>query len=176
MDIPHRGSRAMALPQIHVPDSNPSDRFRTSSRSMLPSTLSSPSSPSVPMPIPNMREPIPPPLPPPKHIADIEGGNNGPDIAWQWGNSRMGNEWRGSVVTPGSSIYGSLASGTSMASERSEPARRTSSTSTIKSLTGAEPKETPYPKIDEGYSSLSSTSIDSYRSVILVYPGTPTLL
>ena len=157
----------MALPQIHVPESNQSDRYRAPSRSMLPSTLSSPRSPSVPVPIPHMRDPVPPPLPPPKHIADIGGGNNGPDIAWQWGNSRH-NEWDVSSVTPGSSLYGSLHS---LRSEPSENARRTSSMSTIKSLGGAESKETAFPKIDEGYSSLSSTSIDSYRSVTLFRPG-----
>jgi hypothetical protein len=169
MDIPHRGSRAVTLPQIHVPDSIPSDRFRFSSRSTLNCTFSSPSSPSVPVPIPNIREPVPPPLPPPRHLADIEaGGSNGPDIAWRWGNSRRDAEWEGSSVTPGSSLYGSMASRTSMASEPSEPARRPSSTSTIKSPHGVESREMPFPKIDEGYSSLSSTSIESYRYVMVV--------
>ena len=85
------------------------------------------------------------------------------------GNPRH-NEWDGPSVTPGSSIYWCLYSRASMPSEPSEPARRTRLTSTMKSLGRAELKEVPFPEIDEGYSSLSSTNIDSYRSVILFGP------
>lgn len=173
-DIPHRGSRHMALTHSYDNDLNPSDRYRGSNRALTRS-LTSPSSPSsVPMPIPHMREEPPPPLPPPRHLADIEGGgHNGPDLAWQWENSRVSNEWGGSSVTPGSSLYGSMASSRAgMSGDAPEPARRTSSTSTIKSLHGAEAKEAPFRKLDEGYSSLSSASIDSYRSVAIIpLPG-----
>jgi hypothetical protein len=163
MDIPHRGTRPMALPQIHVHDSITSDRYRGSHRPSFTSSLSSPSTVSVPMPIPNMRDPVPPPLPPPKHLADIAaGGNNGPDIAWQWGNSRHDSDWGGSSVTPGSSLYGSYTSRKSLHDDR-ESARRSSSSSTIKSPSGHGSRENSYPRIDEGYSSLSGTSIDSYR-------------
>jgi hypothetical protein len=165
-DIPHRGSRHMALTHSYDNDLNPSDRYRGSNRA-LNRAIPSPSSPSsVPMPIPHMREQPPPPLPPPRHLADIEGGHNGPDLAWQWENSRVTTEWGGTSVTPGSSLYGSMASSRpGMSGDAPEPARRTSSTSTIKSLHGAETKEAPFRKLDEGYSSLSSASIDSYRSV-----------
>lgn len=169
MDIPHRGPRP-ALPEIKFHDSNPSDRFRHPSRSSSTNSILSPSAASGPMSIPNARDPVPPPLPPPKHLADIaDGGCNGPDIAWQWGNSHMDTEWGGSSVAPGSSLYGSFASRKGVKAERPEYARRTSSTSTIKSIRDVENGENSFPRIDEGYASLSSTSIDSYRSVFIFF-------
>jgi hypothetical protein len=158
MEIPHRGSRPMGLPAICDEHSNPSDRFRANSRSNSYNSASSPAA-SVPMPIPRARDPVPPPLPPPRHLADIaNGGSNGSDIASQWGNShdhRNGCEGSMSSVVPGSSLMGSSASRRSTMDERSEYPRRQSSTSTIKSTVGA----------DEGYASLSGTSIESNQSV-----------
>jgi hypothetical protein len=167
MEIPHRGARpSMALPEIHIHDSNPSDRFRTSSRSSSYNSTSSPATSSIPMSIPNAREPPPPPLPPPRHLADIaDGGSNGPDIAWKWGNSHVDNsDWGQSIasVAPGSSLYGSFARPRNM-DNRPEFPRRGSSTSTIKSTSGAEIRENAYPRIDEGYASLSGTSIGSNK-------------
>jgi hypothetical protein len=71
-------------PEIYVPDSNPSDRFRHPSRSNSTNSILSPSAASGPMSIPNARDPVPPPMPPPKHLADIaDGGCNGPlDPTW----------------------------------------------------------------------------------------------
>ena len=174
MDIPRRGSRpALAPPEIYVQhDSNPSDRFRNSSRSSSYNSASSPSTASGPMSIPNSRDPVPPPLPPPRHLADIgDGGNGGPDIAWQWGNSHSGGGWGESItsmssVAPGSSLYGSLTGKKGMMDDRPEYTRRTSSISTVKSISGLERQENPYPRIDEGYASLSGTSIGSDRSVL----------
>jgi hypothetical protein len=175
MEIPHRGSRpALVLPEIYVQhDSNPSDRFRNSSRSSSYNSASSPSTASGPMSIPNSRDPVPPPLPPPRHLADIaDGGNNGPDIAWQWGNSHSGGGWGESIssmssVAPGSSLYGGgFAGKKSIMDDRPEYTRRTSSTSTVKSINGLERQENAYPRIDEGYASLSGTSIGSNRSVL----------
>jgi len=158
MEIPHRGARpSAALPEIYVQDPNRSDRFRTSSRSSSYNSNSSPSTSSIPMPIPNARDPVPPPLPPPRHIADLAGGkNNGQDIAWKWGNShRDSSDWETSISTvpPSSSL-----SGNSFASRKfaERPvSRRESSTSTIKSASGADPRENAYTR-DEGYESLSS--------------------
>lgn len=84
MDIPQRGPR---LPQILIHDSNPRSRFgvldRTACHYNSPATATS----SIPMPIPRATELPPPPLPPPRHLADmVDGGANGPDLAWQWGN------------------------------------------------------------------------------------------
>jgi hypothetical protein len=65
---------------------------------------------SVPLTIPHhLRGSVPPPLPPPRYLADIDAvGNNGPDITWQWGNSDEKNsDWGSSIasVQPGSSLY-----------------------------------------------------------------------
>lgn len=168
MDIPHRGPRA--LPEIHVHGSNPSDRFYNASRSNSYSSVSSPSNASGPMPIPNAQEPVPPPLPPPRNLADIaDSGHNGNDIAWQWGNSRENGGWGGSIssVPPGSSLYRESLAGKKSMDDRPEFVRRTSSTSTVKSISGLERQENSYPRIDEGYASLSGTSIGSNRSKYL---------
>lgn len=169
MEIPHRAGRpAMALPEIFVHDPNHSNRFHTSSSSSSYNSSSSPSTSSIPMSIPHSRDPVPPPLPPPRHLADIEaGGHNGPDIAWQWGNPHEDNsDWGRSVasVQPGSSLYGSFASRKSIMDDQAENSRRGSSTSTIKSTSRTENRDNAYPRIDEGYASLSGTSIGSDRS------------
>jgi len=171
MEIPRRGARPpVALPEIYVHNPNPSDRFRTSSSSSSHNSTSSPSTFSIPMSIPNSRDPVPPPLPPPRHLADIaDGGINGPDIAWQWGNSHGdSSDWGGPIasVQPGSSLYGSFASRKNIMDDRPDNSRRGSATSTIKSMSGAESRENTYPRIDEGYSSLSGTSIGSNKLVL----------
>jgi hypothetical protein len=71
-----------------------------------------------------------------------------------------------SSVAPGSSLCGSLTGKKGMMDDRPQYTRRTSSTSTVKSITGLEKQENPYPRIDEGYASLSGTSIGSDRSVL----------
>jgi hypothetical protein len=168
MEIPpHRGARpSMALPEIHIHDSNPSDRFRISSRSSSYNSTSSPATSSIPMSIPNAREPPPPPLPPPRHLADIaDGGSNGPDIAWRFGNPHVDNsDWGQSIATvaPGSSLYGSFVRSRNMDDRREFP-RRGSSTSTITSTSRPDVRENAYPRIDEGYASLSGTSIGSNK-------------
>jgi hypothetical protein len=166
MEIPHRGTGLVDLPQIHVHDSILPERFRSSSRPSFNSSLSSPLTSSVPMPIPNMRRSVPPPLPPPKYLADIAAErDNG--IAWQWGNLRADTEWSQSSVTPGSSSYGSYTCRKTMPDEQPESARCASSSSTIKLISGHEYRDSSFPQIDEGYFSLSGNSIDSYRSVNL---------
>lgn len=152
----------MALPEIYVHDSHPSERYRQSSRS---SSIHSIISPSSAMPIPHAREAVPPPLPPPRHIADIaENGSNGTDIAWQWGNSHQEMDWGRSVssVAPGSSLHGSFASRSSFAAERPDVARRGSSNATIKPTVNGDLRDSisAFPK-DEGYASLSGTSLGS---------------
>jgi hypothetical protein len=168
MEIPHRGPRpSLPLPEIYVHESKP-EQFRSSSRSSSYNSTSSPATSAIPMSIPNSRDAVPPPLPPPKYLADIaSGGNNGPDLAWRFGNSHGAtSDWGGSMssVAPGSSLYGSFAGKKSLTDDQPEYSRRTSSTSTIKSSMGREGQEHAYPK-DEGYSSFSGTSIGSYRSV-----------
>jgi hypothetical protein len=172
MEIPHRGSRPnLAPPEIFVQESNPSDRFRTSSRSSSYNLDSSAAISSIPMSIPNAREPVPPPLPPPRHLADIaDGGSNGPDIAWQWGNSREDHNWGRPSIQPGSSLYGSFASRKSVTmDDRPDFDRRGSSTSTIKSISGDDGRDSAHLRIDEGYASLSGTSIASNKSVLCLH-------
>ena len=167
MEIPvsHRTRAPPALPEIYVQDSNPSARFRMYNNPTTYNSISSPSNIPGPMSIPNVRDPVPPPLPPPRHLADIaDGGHNGPDIAWQWGNPHEDNDW-GRSVAPGSSLYGSFSGGRSSKDGHQEYSRRTSSTSTLKSGLGSDSRENYYPRIDEGYASLSGTSVGSNRLV-----------
>lgn len=167
MEIPTRGSRPAGLPSIHIEDSHSQSRYRMASRTNSYNSSTSPA--SIPMSIPNSRDPVPPPLPPPRHLADIaSGGNNGPDIAWQWGNSHDGGRgWGGSssTVAPGSSLHGgNLASRRGSAMDgRTEQSRRQSSNATIKPSTAPESKDVLHTRFDEGYHSLSGTSIGSNR-------------
>lgn len=165
MEIPTRGPRPTGLPSIYVDESNAGGRYRTMSRSSSYNSSASPT--SIPMPIPNAREPVPPPLPPPRHLADIaSGGVNGPDIAWRWGNSYdKDNLWGGSVssVAPGSSLLGGSRN-SGVIEERPEYTRRQSSTATIKSPKGRnDGNDNLQNRFDEGYHSLSGTSVSSTR-------------
>lgn len=157
MEIPNR-TRG---PVINVQDSNTHDRYRTLSRSSSYNSTASPT--SIPMSIPNSREPVPPPLPPPRHLADIaSGGNNGPDIAWSWGNRYESSHGWGasnSSVAPGSSLYGGSRQG-SLINERPEHSRRQSSSATIKDT-----RDNSYSRFDEGYVSWNGTSIGSNQLV-----------
>lgn len=57
-----------------------------------------------PMPIPNVQDAVPPPLPPPTHIPDITSGQ---DSGWQWGNDPASTDFgRSAPVKPGSSLLG----------------------------------------------------------------------
>ncbi|KAI9734727.1 MAG: hypothetical protein M1818_006714 [Claussenomyces sp. TS43310] len=124
------------------------------------------------MSIPNAREPSPPPpLPPPKHL-DLGYGedNRMPDIAWRISNSREENTVWGTPVStsvaPGSSLYGSFQSrGRGITEERPEFGDRQGDTaSSIKSISGVDARNDSYPRIDEGYASLSGTSVGSNQS------------
>lgn len=152
------------LPQIQIND--PSNTYQNSSRSSSYNSATSPGPSSIPMSIPNAREFVPPPLPPPRHLADIaDGGHNGSDIAWKWGNSHRDSEWGNSTssIPPGSSLHG--GSGRFMSrrgtlDEQLDLQRRGSSISTIKS----DAREGPYQR-DEGYESLGA-SVWSNKSVL----------
>jgi hypothetical protein len=115
------------------------------------------------MSIPNTREPsAPPPLPPPK-FPDLDTALDGePDIAWRWSNSREEAGWgRPSLsVNPGSSLYGSFRSyRKSIHEERPEYTRHGSLGSSTKSTSAVDTR------IDEGYQSLSGTSVGSNQLV-----------
>ncbi|KAI6711223.1 hypothetical protein JHW43_006216 [Diplocarpon mali] len=162
MEIPHRGVRptAMALPEIYV--QNPSERFRHTSRPTSFHSDAALATSARAMSIPNAREAPPPPLPPPRHLADIaEGGHIGQDVAWRWGNSPdEGGVWGRTTpsVAPGSSLHGGGLAGRRGSVDRPELARRTSSNSTVKHLV----RRDSYQR-DEGYFSLG-TSVWSNQS------------
>lgn len=168
MEILHHGQRpSLALPEIYVHVSNPSDRFRTWSRSS-PQNSTSPTTSSRPISIPNARDPVPPPLPPPRHLTDIaDGGNNGLDTTWQWGNPHGHDLGRStSSIAPASRSYRSLASPKGILNKQPNFVRRGSSTSTSRSLSDEDAREQVYLGIDEGYASLSGTYIGSKKSVL----------
>ena len=158
----------MALPQIYIQESNSTDRYRTSSRSSSYKSTSSPATSAMPMSIPNSREPVPPPLPPPKHIAEFsDRANGGRDVAWEWGNAHEDGDWARSVpsIPVESSLYGSFSSSRKSVTDDRPEYRRGSSASTIKSISGVDSRDS-YLRIDEGYASLSGTSIGSSPSVL----------
>ncbi|KAG9238394.1 hypothetical protein BJ875DRAFT_367973 [Amylocarpus encephaloides] len=160
MDIPHRpGARPSGLPEIFVHDSNSNDRFRNFSRSSAHNPPSA--SPAIAMSIKGSREPVPPPLPPPREMADIaSGGNNGPDLAWKFANSRSNDESLVSSVAYESSLYGGgFANWRSTMDDRPDYSRRTSSTTQAIRLSQGDAHGHTYPR-DEG----SETSIMPIRS------------
>lgn len=120
---------------------------------------------ATPMPIPNAREEVPPPLPPPKHIAD-------PDIAWQFG--RDWNERQKSLpsIRPGSSLLGGLAGpgpgpGLRLDDELHKADRARGGPTRLSLDRSAEAHRTravPHGS-DEGYASLSGLSLGSHTSV-----------
>jgi hypothetical protein len=173
MEIFHHGQRpSLALPESYVHLSNPSDRFRTWSRSS-PQNSTSPATSSQPILIPNSRDQVPPPLPAPRHLTDIaDSGNNRLDITWQWGNSHR-HDWGRPIssMAPPASSYRSLASPKSISNEQPNFTRRGSSTSTSKSMSDGDIREQVYLGIDEGYASLHETSMGSKKSVLPLSHG-----
>ena len=124
---------------------------------------------TAPMSIPNAREIVPPPLPPPKNLEDFRNGD-GPDMGWQFANSEYGSSsWNRNVagslsVHPQSSLYGNYKRGDNT-DDRPDFDRRGSSASTITSLVDVDVKRESLFHQDEGYASLSGTKIGSSKSV-----------
>lgn len=96
-----------SLPQINIHDSSEMDTSKWNPHHLA----SSPGSL-----IKTARELVPPPLPPPRHLVDIaDGGHDGPENAWKWGNSEMysGDLAKPTLsIPPGSSFYGESAAQT----------------------------------------------------------------
>jgi hypothetical protein len=103
-----------SLQRHHYPSrimssSTPSIRIYDSHRIPLPHhRRPSIPSPAVAMAIPRAREDVPPPLPPPRHIGNLQSGQ---DPGWQWGNTNSPRDTgfggnRLATVRPGSSLYG----------------------------------------------------------------------
>lgn len=151
MDIPSRVTSAQRTQPETVFDSNPSDRFRNSSRSDMNNSRS----PSGPLSIPNARgSGPPPPLPPPRIVAGVSSPAT--DVAWQWGNRE--DLWGTSptAVKPGSSLYGSFARGSSSLAARKGP--------TLKPV-GVDTRQDTYYAIDERHANLKYNSFSSYKLV-----------
>jgi hypothetical protein len=118
------------------------------------------------MSIPNSRDtPPPPPLPPPKYPHLESNRDSGePDLGWQWETLRQEGSLRmpSASVHQGSSLNGNFTnSGNRVTEYRPDFSRRTSSASTITSISEVDARRDAFPKFDEGYASASVTSVGS---------------
>ncbi|KAI9680538.1 MAG: hypothetical protein M1817_003978 [Caeruleum heppii] len=114
------------------------------------------------MSIPNAREHVPPPLPPPRHIEALqEGGDGRVDLGWRWGN---GDDvgFGGKSVSPASSLVGSTA-GLGYNGRRPSCARAGSSGATVTSPSRQDTREETIRHPDEGYASLSGSSLSNHK-------------
>ncbi|KAI9048701.1 hypothetical protein LZ554_007532 [Drepanopeziza brunnea f. sp. 'monogermtubi'] len=152
----HRGRRPapVALPEIYVHD--PSERFRYPSRSTSYNSSSAASPREIP--IPDAREAPPPPLPPPRYLADVaDYGHNGQDIAWKWGNLHDDSGERGRStpsIAPGSSLNGGHFVSRIMVERRPEVARSTGSNSIVRVT---DQREISYHR-DEGFARVGTSA------------------
>lgn len=162
MDIP----RASSPPSIHVYDINGSHGpHRSSSQSFTNSF----SNAQRPMAIPNSRSDsprAPPPLPPPRHIDDDAAGGI-QEI--QWRDSFSSESARsGGSVSLGSSLRGSWGQNMAHRGSAGRPDfRRGSSNSTARSRPEEEKRYDFSRHADEGYGSLSGSSLANQQSVTI---------
>lgn len=123
-----------------------------------------------PMAVPNARSDelfAPPPLPPPRYIEDLAAGS---DPGWKWGNLPKHGGFGGSFAFPGSSSSSARGSWDNRMEDegfpdRPEDSRRGSSSTTIRSPPSYDRAYNLSRNIDEGYHSLSGSSLVNYRSV-----------
>ncbi|KAI9815031.1 MAG: hypothetical protein M1827_002874 [Pycnora praestabilis] len=156
-------TRISSPPSIRInydPNQGP-DRYRSTSRSSSYNSTSQ-SIVSGPMSIPNAKEYVPPPLPPPRHIPELK---NGSDMGWQWGNENNGSFGKSvGSVKPGSSLYRGFSRPSNDDGEQeSEGGRRESSASTITSPPETDLRQEGLRHPDEGYASLSGSSLANLK-------------
>jgi hypothetical protein len=96
-------SYSSPTPSIRVFGSGPR-HYDPKSDPRRPSASHPPTAP-LSMAIPNTRETAPPPLPPPRHIPEL---NDGHDSGWRWANGRSNSDAAAHFqqVKPGSSLLG----------------------------------------------------------------------
>ncbi|KAI9801301.1 MAG: hypothetical protein M1833_002871 [Piccolia ochrophora] len=161
MEIPHipnqpRSFSSHTLPSIRVQHPHTSNvPFRPPHRSSSHSS-SFQSFETGPMPIPNSREYVPPPLPPPRHIEDVE-------IAWEWGNTDSSAFGKSNIAANSHPQLGPIRDRSSWSStSKAEFGRRGSSTSTIRGQSDHEGGLDGNQHPDEGYDSLKGSGFLNY--------------
>ncbi|KAL8638035.1 MAG: hypothetical protein Q9228_004770 [Teloschistes exilis] len=107
----------------------------------------------------------PPPLPPPKYIEDLAAGS---DPGWKWGNTPRHDGFGGNLSTSRSSSSSWRGSWDQRMeddgySERHEDSPRAGPRATIKSPPSFEKRYDFSRNVDEGYHSLSGSSISNHR-------------
>ncbi|KAI9806195.1 MAG: hypothetical protein M1825_006310 [Sarcosagium campestre] len=110
------------------------------------------------MAIPNSRDHVPPPLPPPRHIEDV-------GIAWKWGNDEGGafGQSNPASVRSGSSLSGTGSFREKYQETKLDFARRASSTSTIRASSDDYGRQEVLQHPDEGYDSLSNSALFNHK-------------
>ena len=150
-------------PTIYLNPSHDGRPFSDRGSSRTPIPLHNPSGA---MSIPHARQDVaPPPLPPPQYIGELAHGH---DAGWQWGNSGTFGRKELAPIKPGSSLYGGYKK--RQIEEREEEMggsqwERRESTITVKSPSGREIKREWEKQNDEGYHSLSGSSLINLRLV-----------
>lgn len=171
-----RGDSALAMnssgvtspPSIRVHDMNSMNGLRSPSTR----TAGRPFSRSPgPVAVPGARgddQFAPPPLPPPRYIEDLAAGS---DPGWKWGNTPNHGGFGGGILgnprSPSSSLRGSRDQRMEDEGlpERPDYSRHGSSNATIKSSAGFDRTYDFSRNVDEGYHSLSGSSLSNHRSV-----------
>lgn len=128
------------------------------------------SSSSGPMTVPNARSDeqfAPPPLPPPRYLEDLAAGS---DPGWNWGNTPNHGGFGGNFGSSRSSCSSMRGSWDQRMEdegfpERPDYSRRGSSNATVKSPAGFDRTYDFSRNFDEGYHSLSGSSLSNHRSV-----------
>lgn len=123
-----------------------------------------------PMAVPNARPNesfAPPPLPPPRYIEDLAAGS---DPGWKWGHTPKHEGFGGSFAFSGSSSSSARGSWDQRMEDEGFPdrpdySRRGSSSTTIRSPPSSDRAYDLSRNIDEGYHSLSGSSLVNHRSV-----------
>ncbi len=161
MDIP----RVKSPPSILVNEFQPQHGYRSTSK---PVAMPFFGSTREPVPIPNARDPVPPPRPPPRNLDIYAAGS---DLGHIWANKLNGGVGKGGgaggSVSSESSLHGNWGRRKEVdrMAERREFVRREVSVSTVKSPLDRDTKLDFSRHQDEGYYSISDTKPANYLSV-----------